>query len=172
MKDPYEEARESRRQSDLQLTPVKRLIEAEAAAALEAPDPRRIRVRTLCDALNRHGVRYVLVGTTAGTLWGYVRATKDIDVLIDATVENARHALDALDELGFMLARDLDPAEVASRFVTVIADPFRVDPLTLAWNVRYPEAAETRRVFDVEENRPAAGSGGRRRAGDSAPPDQ
>lgn len=150
MQDPFEEARESRRHSDLQLTPLERLIEAEAAAVLEAPDPRRIKVRTLCEVLNRHGARYVLVGSTAGTLWGYVRATKDIDVLIDATEDNASRVIDALTDIGFILTRDLDPREVASRPITTIADLFRVDLLTLAWKVRYPEAAKTQRVFDID----------------------
>ena len=42
----------------------------------------------LCKALNQEGVRYVLIGGFAVILHGYVRATKDIDLLVDASVEN------------------------------------------------------------------------------------
>ena len=39
----------------------------------------------LCKALNAEGVRYVLIGGFAVILHGFVRATKDIDLLIDAS---------------------------------------------------------------------------------------
>lgn len=42
----------------------------------------------LCKALNAEGVRYLLIGGFAVILHGFVRATKDIDLLIDASVEN------------------------------------------------------------------------------------
>jgi hypothetical protein len=45
---------------------------------------------TLCQALNAEGVRYVLIGGFAVILHGFVRATKDIDLLIDASVENVQ----------------------------------------------------------------------------------
>lgn len=45
---------------------------------------------TLCKALNAEGVRYVLIGGFAVILHGFVRAMKDIDLLIDASVENVQ----------------------------------------------------------------------------------
>ncbi len=105
---------------------------------------------TVCRAANEAGVRYVLIGARAMNLWGTSRATRDIDLLIEATAENARRALDALGGLGFALVRDLDAAEVARRPVTVIGDLIHVDLFTLAWSLRYPEAAAAARVFDVE----------------------
>ncbi|HEX6159430.1 MAG TPA: type II toxin-antitoxin system prevent-host-death family antitoxin [Thermoanaerobaculia bacterium] len=45
---------------------------------------------TLCKALNAEGVRYVLIGGFAVILHGFVRATKDIDLLIDASSENVQ----------------------------------------------------------------------------------
>ncbi len=104
----------------------------------------------VCAALNAAGARYVLVGGQAVILWGQVRATRDVDVLIEATPENAAHVLEALAELGFILVRDLDPAEVASRPFTIIGDLWRVDLLTLAFSVRYREAAAAATVFTVE----------------------
>jgi hypothetical protein len=104
----------------------------------------------VCGALNAAGARYVLIGGQAVILWGQVRATRDIDVLIEATPENAERVLAALADLGFILVRDLDPEDVASRPFTVIGDLWRVDVLTVAFSVRYPQAAADAMVFTVE----------------------
>lgn len=111
---------------------------------------RKSRLATLCAALNEAGVHYVVAGANAGILHGYVRATRDIDVLIEPTESNAARALEALGKLGFLLVRDLDPAAVAARPVTVVGDLWTVDILTRAWNVLYEEAASEARQFEVE----------------------
>jgi hypothetical protein len=105
---------------------------------------------TVCGALNEHGARYVLAGAQAGILWGHVRATRDIDLLIEPTEENARRVLAALDSVGFVLTRDLDPGQVVTSPVTVIGDRWHVELFTLAWSVRYAEAITEARVFEVE----------------------
>ena len=48
-------------------------------------------------ALNEHGVKYLIVGAHAVAYHGRPRATKDLDVLVDATPENARRILSALE---------------------------------------------------------------------------
>jgi hypothetical protein len=111
------------------------------------------RLLTVCRLLNEAGVRYVIVGGFALALHGAVRATKDVDVLIDPTLDNARRALKALAGLTYGIARELDPAEVAARPITIIGDDPRVDLLTLAWSVRYADAEPKMlrvRIEDVE----------------------
>lgn len=108
------------------------------------------RLARVCDALNEAGARYVIVGAEAINLWGVTRGTRDVDVLIDATPENAKRVLDGLADMGFILVRDLDEAEVARKPVTVIGDLYRVDLFTVAWAVRYPEAQAEATVFTVE----------------------
>lgn len=44
----------------------------------------------LCRALNSAGVRYVLIGGFAVILHGFVRTTKDIDLLVDPSADNVR----------------------------------------------------------------------------------
>ena len=59
--------------------------------------------------------------------------------------------LDALESLGFWLARGLDPAEVAARHVTMVGDPlWRVDLLTIAWAIRYRDVVPRATVFRVD----------------------
>lgn len=108
------------------------------------------KVAALCEALNRAGARYVLAGAQAGILWGRVRFTRDIDVLIEPTEQNAQTVLDAMTELGFYLTRDLIAKDVATSFVTVIGDLWLVDLMTRAWNVQWPEAAATAVWFETE----------------------
>jgi hypothetical protein len=91
--------------------------------------------------LNAAGVKYVVVGGFAVALHGVVRATKDIDILIDPTVDNAQRALKALEGLKWGVSRELDPKEVVAKPITIIGDDPRVDLLTLAWSVRYADAA-------------------------------
>ena len=104
----------------------------------------------VCDRLNREGAHYVLVGAVAMQLWGTTRATRDIDILIEPTVENAERVLRALREVGFGFAGEWLAEEVAKKFVTIIGDSPRVDLFTRAWNLTYAQAAPSARVFDVD----------------------
>jgi len=103
--------------------------------------PPRSRLATVCGLLNAAGVKYVVVGGYALAFHGVVRATKDVDILIEPTLENAARALKALEGLTWGISRELDPADVAAKPITMIGDDPRVDLLTLAWSVRYPDAA-------------------------------
>lgn len=105
---------------------------------------------TVCRLLNSAGVRYVVVGGFALALHGAVRATKDVDILIEPTPDNVRRALEALAGLTFGIARELDPADVLVKPITIIGDNPRVDLLTLAWSVRYADAAPRRLTAEVD----------------------
>ncbi len=115
---------------------------------MKAPETRVVRV---CAALNRQGARYVVFGATALQLWGSARATRDIDILIEPTVANARRVLAALAELGLGLAKEWLAEEIVRKPVTVLGDAPRVDILTVAWTVSYDEARGDAVVFEVEE---------------------
>lgn len=108
------------------------------------------RLARVCSALNGERAKYVLVGASALQLWGTTRATRDVDILIDPTVANARRVLRALSSLGFGFARQLLADEIVKRPVTVIGDVANVDILTVAWNVQYREAHRDAEVFEVE----------------------
>ena len=92
----------------------------------------------------------MLVGANALQLWGHARATRDIDILIEKTEENAGRVLLALGEVGFGLAREWLAEEIVTKPVTIIGDSPRVDILTMAWSVHYPEARQDATLFTVE----------------------
>jgi hypothetical protein len=108
------------------------------------------RLATVCSLLNARDAKYVVIGGFAVALHAVVRATKDIDILIEATVDNARRVLKALQGLTWGISRKLDPAEVATKPITIIGDDPRVDVLTLAWSVRYADAAPKAQRVELE----------------------
>lgn len=53
----------------------------------------------VCEALNKEGVKYVVVGGCAVVLHGYYRTTHDIDLLVDSSAENIRKLKKAFQEV-------------------------------------------------------------------------
>ena len=56
----------------------------------------------LFKALNEANVQYVVVGGIATILHGYVRATSDIDLVVDLQVEEATKVINVLSEAGYV----------------------------------------------------------------------
>ncbi len=88
---------------------------------------------SLLAKLTEGGVRHLVVGGVAVCLHGYLRATRDLDVIIEATPENARRLIDVLSQWGGGAARDLSvvdfyPAEVGA---VRIGEDFVLDVFTL-----------------------------------------
>jgi len=52
-------------------------------------------------ALNRAGVRYVVVGGVATVLHGHARLTVDVDLIVDLAPDPATRAIEALEGIGF-----------------------------------------------------------------------
>lgn len=108
------------------------------------------RLSKVCGLLNAAGVRYVVVGGFALAYHGYIRATKDVDILIEPTLENASRALQALEGLTWGISRELNAEDVIAKPFTIIGDDPRVDLLTLAWSVRYADAAPKIEKVEVD----------------------
>jgi hypothetical protein len=62
------------------------------------------------ESLNDNGVHYLVVGGYAVALHGYPRYTKDIDLWVEMTTENASRLLKALNQFGFgsLSVKELD----------------------------------------------------------------
>lgn len=67
----------------------------------------------VCAALNRSGVRYVVVGGVAVVLHGYPRLTADLDLVVDLAPEQAAAAIDAIVGLGYRPRLPVDPGDFA-----------------------------------------------------------
>lgn len=83
-------------------------------------------------------------------LHGYVRATTDLDILIERTKDNAERVLAALSTFGYGFARELTPEEILGRPVFIIGDDPQLDIFTVAWSVRYEQAIARSSVVEIE----------------------
>ncbi len=103
------------------------------------------------ESLNDNGVRYLVVGGYAVALHGYPRYTKDIDIWLERTPENAKRAIDALNQFGFgslgLQAADfLEPDQI----IQLGYPPARIDLLTTIPGVSFDECYKSRVVVDVD----------------------
>jgi predicted nucleotidyltransferase len=104
----------------------------------------------VCARLNKFGVKYLVIGGIACVLHGYVRATTDVDILIERSTENAERLLEALSGLGWGFAREWRAEEILARPITVIGDDPQVDIFTVAWSVKYDQAISRSSIVNVE----------------------
>ena len=120
----------------------------------ESPSGRRSRPELTAAAvfaeLNRTGARYLVMGGIACILHGHVRATSDIDILIERTEANATRVLEALAGVGYGFAREWLPAEIVKKPITLIGDDPAVDIFTVAWSVHYADAVARSTTVEVE----------------------
>ncbi|MFC2158206.1 DUF6036 family nucleotidyltransferase [Acidobacteriota bacterium] len=95
--------------------------------------------------LNRHDVRYLIIGGFAYSFYAEPRYTKDIDILIDISPENAERLMKALKDFGFadtaLSQKDfLEPGQVIQLGVA----PVRIDILTSIKGIDFMNLWENR----------------------------
>jgi predicted nucleotidyltransferase len=61
-------------------------------------------VEKLLKLLKENKVRFVIIGATAFPIYGYSRATLDIDIFIEPNSTNAKRTRDALSDFGYDVA--------------------------------------------------------------------
>lgn len=66
-------------------------------------------------ALQRHRVRYLIVGGAAVNLHGVPRMTADLDLTVDMSPENIKALIDAMSAVGLDAAIPVDPLGLADR---------------------------------------------------------
>ncbi len=108
------------------------------AAASRTPTLRDL--TRLCDALNRAGCRYVLIGGFAVNYYGLDRATHDIDFLVESSKENVRRLKEALSVLEDNAAADLGLGDVEEYMLVRVQDEITVDLLGAVGDVRFENA--------------------------------
>jgi hypothetical protein len=64
------------------------MVAEDDGAALESRPPTLDDLIDLCRRLNEEGAEYVVIGGMAILQLGFVRATEDIDLLVDTSPEN------------------------------------------------------------------------------------
>lgn len=100
-------------------------------------------------SLNCHRVKYLVIGGTASIAYGVPRTTRDIDLLIEATLSNAERLLDALKDVRFGTAYLTTAELLIQHEVTIFEDYIRVDVLTQAKGIDFANVWECRKVIVI-----------------------
>lgn len=104
----------------------------------------------LCRSLNDLGARYVIIDGFAIILAGFARATADVDLLIDTSLDNEALVYKALEILPDKAVRELKPGETSQYGVVRVGDEIMVDLLKSAFGIEYAEAVKEIVVYEVQ----------------------
>ena len=112
--------------------------------------PERKDLVALCREIHQRGGRYLIVGGFAVIMAGLPRTTGDIDLLIDASLENEAKIFAALATLPDGCVRELEPGDVARFTVVRVADEILVDLMASASGIDYSEAAKSVVIHEID----------------------
>lgn len=111
------------------------------------------RLQDVFESFERHEVRYLVIGGIAAVLHGVPRATFDLDILIDATPDNADRLLAALLEAGLGTAALTSAGEVLANEITIFRDRVRIDVQTSTPGLAFDEAWGRRKTVEFQRRR-------------------
>lgn len=94
----------------------------------------------LCQKLNEAGAHYLVIGGFAVILHTATRTTKDIDLLVDPSVENIRKIKQGMSALPDNAIALIDDHDVQNYIVVRIGDEYVVDLMAQACGITYDEA--------------------------------
>ena len=98
-------------------------------------------------------VEFMVIGGYAVAHHGHVRATKDIDVLVRPTQENAARVMRALETFGAPLSSlEIHATDFATpgKVIQLGMPPLRIDILTAATALDFEDASRTTGRLDVD----------------------
>lgn len=101
-------------------------------------------------SLHKHNVRYLTIGGIAAVLHGVPRATFDLDILIEATLENAQRLLDALIEARLGTATLVTAEKLLAQEITIFKDRVRIDVQTYTPGIDFADAWENRESMEYQ----------------------
>ncbi|HWM24628.1 MAG TPA: hypothetical protein VNP98_07380 [Chthoniobacterales bacterium] len=119
----------------------------------ELPNPGRIPKEddlvALCRALNEQAARYLIVGGFAIIHHGYLRATEDIDLLLDGDMENQTRVKRALETLPDRVILELGDDDIRDYTVVRVSDEILVDLMITACGIDYAEASKSIELAEI-----------------------
>jgi hypothetical protein len=105
----------------------------------ECREPTLEDLAKLCRALNQAGAKYVVVGGFAIRAAGFLRNTMDVDLIVEAGVDNERKVIEALKTLPDQAVLEIKPGDVAQYGVVRVADEILVDLMKTGCGLDYAE---------------------------------
>ena len=106
--------------------------------------------REFIQCLNKHRVRYLLVGGWAVGIYGNPRATKDIDFLIAVDDENISRLQKALYEFGAPTVKSSVFKEPGNVY-RIGSSPIQIDIINLASGIDFEECYTRREILTADD---------------------
>src|SRR5689334_24837578 len=109
--------------------------------------------RDILVELHNAGARFVVLGGHAVAFHGHPRATKDLDVLVEADPDNAKRVYAALAAFGAPLsAFEVGVEDFASYdgILQIGVPPRRIDVINRADGISFDEAVADGETFDID----------------------
>jgi Nucleotidyl transferase of unknown function (DUF2204) len=119
------------------------VVDSDAGKEAESRPPTLEDLLHLCSELNRVGAKYIVIGGMAIIRLGFVRATEDIDLLVDSSPENQELVRQALMTLPDQAVREMTMTDLDDYRVIRVADEIVVDLMKSACGIAYPEASQS-----------------------------
>lgn len=119
------------------------------APELEPREPTVEDLVCLCRELNRLEARYVVIGGFAIRAAGFVRQTMDVDLIVDASLENEARVFKALSSLPDNAVRELEPGDLDKYIVLRVVDEVVVDLMKTAGGLDYARAAAEVTIHNI-----------------------
>jgi hypothetical protein len=111
------------------------------------------RLTDVFKSFQKHNVRYVVIGGIAAILYGVPRATFDLDILIEATPENAQNLLDALADARIGTADLTTSQKVLANEITIFQDRVRIDVQTFTPGLEFSVAWQHRQEMQYQKQK-------------------
>jgi len=109
------------------------------------------RLKDVFKSFQQHDVKYVVIGGIASILHGIPRATFDLDILIEATPENAGRLLEALLDAGLGTASLTSAGSLLDNEITVFKDRVRIDVQTSTPGIRFEDVWTRRQIMSYHD---------------------
>jgi hypothetical protein len=101
--------------------------------------------REFIELLNKHEVRYLVIGGYAVALHGHPRYTKDLDIWIEMERSNAAKLMNALTDFGFgSVGLNLNDFTVPDQVIQLGYPPNRIDLVTTPDGVDFATCYQAR----------------------------
>lgn len=126
------------------------MVDPDDGPVPEARPPSLADLVSLCRSLNDQCARYIVIGGMAIIQAGFVRATEDIDLLIDTSSENVERVRRALMTLPDRAVRDMANDDLERYVVVRVADEFVVNLMKAACGIAYEEAGRMVDIVSIE----------------------
>lgn len=105
----------------------------------------------LFKSLNNQSVEYLLIGGALAIAYGVPRVTKDIDLFLRPTPENAGRLLKTLKQIGMGTAELTTPEDICKNEITIFKDFIRLDVLTRVKGLDFDAAWKKRKILHLDK---------------------